>query len=101
MDTEHTDVDAILCAAIELATPQERQAYVDRACGDDAEKQTRVHRLLAAHYRAGPFLESPAPGLTVLAKSASASRIGIEPGSTIGDFQVLKQIGEGGIGVVF
>src|SRR5690242_5110952 len=100
MGTERADIDAIFCAAVELGSPAERQAYLDRVCGGDAAMRLRLQRLLEAHDRAGGFLDTPAPGLTYLAQQG-APHIAIEPGTMIGPYRVLKQIGEGGIGIVF
>ena len=49
--------DTIFCAAIEIADEDERAAYLARSCGDDQELRARVEKLLAAHFRAGSFLE--------------------------------------------
>jgi serine/threonine protein kinase len=38
----------------------ERAAYLDRACGDDAELRRLVEELLLSHEEAGSFLEHPA-----------------------------------------
>ena len=46
-----------------LAQPAaERSAYLDRACGADAELRRAVEELLAAHDAAGAFLAAPAVG---------------------------------------
>src|SRR5262245_23915119 len=42
--------------AAELASPAERAAYVDRACGDNAVLRQEVESLLQAHARIGRFL---------------------------------------------
>jgi hypothetical protein len=47
-------------AAIEIASAEERAAYVARACGGDAALQREVERLVRAHFRAGSFLHRPA-----------------------------------------
>jgi len=41
-------VEDIFLAAVEKATPEERAAYLDKACRGDAELRRRVERLLAA-----------------------------------------------------
>jgi formylglycine-generating enzyme required for sulfatase activity len=51
---------SIFLAALEIADPAERTAYVDRACGGDAELRHQVEALLAAHERPGEFLDVPA-----------------------------------------
>src|SRR5262245_21276170 len=49
-------IDSIFCAALEIASPEERAAYLDRACGGDQQLRGRVEELLAAHALAGSFL---------------------------------------------
>jgi hypothetical protein len=53
-------VEDIFLAALDRGTPQERAAYLDNACKDDAELRRRVERLLQAHPKAGSFLKQPA-----------------------------------------
>jgi len=43
--------------ALDQGEPTARAAYLDRACGGDAELRRRVEALLAAHDVAGRFLE--------------------------------------------
>jgi len=46
MTVSVTEVDTILAAAIELSSPEERSAYVQRVCGESAELRQRVEELL-------------------------------------------------------
>src|SRR5262249_28806825 len=55
--------DSIFCTGIGIASAEERAAYIARACGDDPELRRGVEKLVAAHFRAGSFLEAPAPAL--------------------------------------
>jgi serine/threonine protein kinase/formylglycine-generating enzyme required for sulfatase activity len=50
----------IFLAALELADEQERAAYVERACGEDAALRAEVEALLTTHEQSGGFLETPA-----------------------------------------
>ena len=58
--TEMSPAEAIFFAALEKTTPEHRAAYLDEACGADADLRRRVDRLLAAHPRVGGFLEPAA-----------------------------------------
>src|SRR5262249_48981141 len=82
--------------------PEERAAYLDAACGGDAELRRRVEALLAAHDDAGSFLDRAAPGATAAVETA---RRGVsapeEAGTRIGVYKLLQQIGEGGMGTVW
>jgi len=100
--------DTIFCAAIEIAAEADRAAYVAQACGDDADLRARVEKLVAAHFRAGSFLEAPAPNLgptgAVLPPAppvpvAAADAEGV--GTVIGPYKLLQAIGEGAMGSVF
>jgi serine/threonine protein kinase len=108
MATDTLSVDTIFCAAIAMASEAERAAYIAQACGDDPELRGRVERLVEAHFRAGNFLEPPA-GPAAEAASLSfpfpeppvAGGGEERPGTVIGPYKLLEQIGEGGFGVVF
>src|SRR5688500_10722571 len=91
-------LEAIFFAALEEGTPQDRAAYLDEACAGDPGLRRRVEKMLAAQAQAGSFLEQPAcsPAVTV---DEQPLREG--PGTVIGPYKLLEQIGEGGFGVVF
>src|SRR5262249_37185201 len=52
-------VEALFFAALEKETEAERAAYLDSACGGDAELRRQVEKLLRAHPRVGDFLKKP------------------------------------------
>ena len=83
-------VEAVFNAAVEKDTPTQRGAYLDGACGDDADLRMKVEALLDAHDKAGTFLVSP-----------EVNDLEEGPGSRIGRFKILQKIGEGGFGVVY
>ena len=89
--------ESIFNAALDRANPQERRAYLDQSCRDKPELRRRVEGLLSA-YGEGEFLESPAAGLDA---TAALTPIGEQPGTVIGPYKLLEQIGEGGMGLVF
>src|SRR4051812_38770447 len=60
--TDPSPVESIYFAALGRQTPQERQRYLDEACGGDAELRRQVEDLLDAQPRVGRFLEAPAAG---------------------------------------
>jgi serine/threonine protein kinase len=90
-------VESIFFAALAKATAGEQTAYLDKACGSDGDLRRRVERLLNASPKVGGFLEAPAAALATTIDEPIAAR----PGSVIGPYQLLEQIGEGGFGIVF
>src|SRR5689334_12798020 len=91
---------SVFSEALECPSAAERAAYLDRACGDDADLRARVEDLLRAHERTPNFLEGNPPqrdpGATVDEPPVS-ERLG----TVIGPYKLLQQIGEGGMGIVF
>ena len=91
-------LDEIFFAAMERESPETRAAYLDEVCGPNAELRQRIERLLDAQPRVGSFLDSPAAGPTMTLPSDQVLE---GPGTTIGPFKLLEQIGEGGMGIVY
>jgi tetratricopeptide (TPR) repeat protein/serine/threonine protein kinase len=96
----------LFIAALKIEDPAGRSAYLDQACGVDAELRQRVDALLKALAAAGSFLQQPAADAAATADSspagASLSHAPTEgPGTVIGPYKLLQQIGEGGMGTVF
>jgi tetratricopeptide (TPR) repeat protein len=94
---EHS-IESILAAAVEIGAEAERRQFVDQACAGDAERRRWVEELIANHFHAGSFLEQPAasPVMTVDGQLLSDG-----PGTVIGPYKLMEQIGEGGMGLVF
>ena len=90
------ELDDVFCAAMELASPTERAAYLNQACGDDLDARRRVERLLAAHSQAGGFL-----GTGPSVDAATTDLPSQATGTLIGPYKLLQPIGEGGMGTVF
>jgi hypothetical protein len=97
MATWNPEANDLFLKALDIQGPKERRAFLDQACGDD-ELRGEVGALLAAHEQAGSFLETSA---SVVVGTAEESPVGEGPGAVIGPYQLLQQIGEGGMGVVF
>ena len=92
LDQEHR-LEEVFSAARDLP-PQERAAFLERACGGDAELRRQADSLLAAHDQAGHFLQ---PTVVLSTPNALAGKYG----DRIGRYKLLEQIGEGGFGVVW
>src|SRR5262249_2275542 len=87
---------SIFLAALELPTPAERAAYLNGACGADPALLANVRELLATHEKDDAFLNRPPRNGTVDEQPMTE-----RPGTVIGPYKLLQQIGEGGMGVVY
>jgi serine/threonine protein kinase/Flp pilus assembly protein TadD len=89
--------ESIFLEALKRTRPPERAAYLAQACAGNGELRRNVEMLLKAQAKAGDFLNQPAAAAVATLDDAITER----PGTIIGPYKVLEQIGEGGFGVVF
>jgi serine/threonine protein kinase/WD40 repeat protein len=108
--TEVSAAEAVFFAALAKVDPAERAAYLNEACGTDADLRRQVDRLLAAHPQVGSFLQdnaaihpSPLGGAVPGVRGGATvdAPITESPGMVIGPYKLLQQIGEGGMGIVY
>src|ERR1043165_3111473 len=88
----------VFIVAVEMPAA-ERAAFVARECAADAALRERGEKLLAAHEAGGEFMGQPTGRSDGGVTSIAPIREG--PGTKIGLYKLLQQVGEGGFGVVF
>ena len=92
MSIEQNKEERIYSEAISK-TEQERNAYIEKACGNDKALLARIKALLKARDEAGSFLDAD-----VILDQVPLTEV---LGTIIGRYKLLEKIGEGGFGVVY
>jgi WD40 repeat protein/serine/threonine protein kinase len=96
MNDPKADAKAIFLEALDCKGADELMHFLEQACGCDAALRTRVEELLRAHRDAGAFL-----GGGEKQDATCDQPIAERPGTVIGPYKLLQEIGEGGMGTVF
>ncbi len=118
MDDAANSIETIFNAAMRLPTREQRDAYLAGACRNDARLRQWIDALLKAHDEDGSCMapiRDADPSATAtfnVAPSAPFDSVAFrrqapldvpseQPGSVIGRYKLLQQIGEGGFGIVY
>ena len=94
---------SIFHASLELE-PNERAGFVTEACAGDPGLRNRIDRLLASHNQSSGFLASPAlveAGIITTEEYAEGDGSQTRVGERIGPYEIIREIGHGGMGTVF
>src|SRR5215471_4583359 len=97
MNPAAQSLETLFARAIQIRSPQDRAAFLEQECQGNAQLLDEARKLVQDHFRAGDFLESPAARIDPTIHQQPAER----PGTQIGPYKLLQQIGEGGMGVVY
>ena len=76
---------------------------MDKACAGDGELHCRVQALIEAHERPESLLDRAAvvPRTADTSGTTDLPSLAEGPGTVIGPYKLMEQIGEGGMGVVY
>jgi serine/threonine-protein kinase len=92
-DSRWQQIQDIFEAACQCS-PAERDAFLDEACGEDAELRAEVVSLLAADAGDDAVLETGRVG------EAAEALLSME-GRRVGPYRIVRKLGEGGMGAVY
>ena len=91
-------IEELLAAALDRE-PDARERFLDAVCAGDSDLRREVDSLLAAHERSGALdrLGPEVASITAELRGTAA----MLAGRTIGPYQVVEPIGDGGMGVIY
>jgi eukaryotic-like serine/threonine-protein kinase len=97
MNTDFERTRQIFLAIVEQSSAQ-WEALLNEACADDPDLHQQLAVLLKAHAEGGGILDRDLAGQSPTGVRESLYE---GPGTVIGPYKLLQQIGEGGFGTVF
>ncbi len=94
-------LEEIFHGALERSSAAQREEFLAIACGGNEDLRRQVQGLLRAHGGTDGFLEAPLVQAPDPQAAEDPSALETGPGTRIGPYKLLQEIGEGGMGVVY
>jgi hypothetical protein len=102
LSAERDREEEIFDVAREIASAEERAAYLADACGRDVELSERIERMLKADAAADEYFKTEhIAEASVQVANTDSQPLREKAGDRIGRYRLLQQIGEGGMGIVY
>jgi|SRR5947209_5628968 len=102
MSASWEKIEDVFVSALEHS-PDTRETYLNRVCGDDSSLRVEVESLLASHEQARDFIEAPAVAFVsdLITEHSDDDISQAINGQRIGSYQLIREIGRGGMGTVY
>ena len=91
---------AIVAEALEL-NEAERLPFVNERCAGRPDLKAEVDSLVDAHARAGRFIDEPFVPSSQDDALDDDGAAAVRPGTDVGAYRLLKEVGRGGMGAVY
>jgi WD40 repeat protein/serine/threonine protein kinase len=98
MDGPEPKLRELFSRTLQCQNAEAQAAYLEQACHGNAELRARLEELLQAHREAGSFLHEPSFSRIATVDEPPLTE---QPGTVVGPYKLLQQIGEGGMGIVY